>query len=290
MAKFPHLEPDVAAVAELDAAARIEFIQRDRFVETRQTEGIHAFLCGLVERPPSIRPRCMALVGDGGSGKSTILDRFIQANDGAQGSTQLVAYCVMPAAPYLAELKITVMSVLGLPMLAAGRRSLVGADDQIKRAVGEMRLRVLVLDEAQHIGNLPKVERAIAWDWLKWLSTTCRISVVVVGMPSIAEMVKADLQLRTRFRAYKLDNFAFGPALKQFLEASERSYPLRLASNLGSDGMQRRVLKESAAMDRVAGIKASVNQILEAAAVDAVLTGRERIDVSNLDAWRGPLR
>jgi hypothetical protein len=53
--------------------------------------------------------------------------------------------------------------------------------------------------------------------------------------------------------------------------------------------MQRAVLKESGLKQSIAGITQGIKQVLEHAAIAAIRTGVERIDISLLSAWQESL-
>src|SRR5579859_6797106 len=93
--RLEHLDEQTRELLGADPATRIRYIQRDRFIIYSPIDRVLDLMQGFVERPVSIRPPCLALVGDAGSGKSTLvreLERRYQ--DPQDPSTQRVVYFV----------------------------------------------------------------------------------------------------------------------------------------------------------------------------------------------------
>jgi hypothetical protein len=84
-------------------------------------------------------------------------------------------------------------------------------------------------------------------------------------------------QLLTRFTELAIPRFEAGMALGQFLLTLERSIPIRLASNLSAERMQRAILDETQAMQTLRGLIDGVVKVVQEAAVAAVCSGLERV-------------
>jgi hypothetical protein len=271
-----HLDRDAQRLASGPRDARIQYIQRDRFI-----------LEDFLNRPASIRPPCLALVGDAGSGKSTLVREFQRrSTDPADQGTQRVVYCVADAMPQLRVLQQALMSALHVPPPLSMHRQRWVADDLIQRALTERGTRVVVFDEAQHLLNLPRRDQAAHWDWIKWVSTANRVSVVCSGIPGFESIVREEGQLETRFRIAYLPRWSVGPVFAQFLNAFERSLPLKRPSGLAAPDMQQALLDESGVMQRISGITHGIKQVVEYAAIEAIRKGVEQITVDLLSAWR----
>ena len=218
----------------------------------------------------------LALVGDAGSGKSTLLAEFLRRHTPeADHVEQPVVYCVADAYPEVPVLQRALMTKLGVPPPLSIYRQRWVADDLIQRALAERGTRVVLVDEMKHVENLRRRDQVAHWDWMKWLSTANRVSVVGTGIPGFESRVLEDLQLETRFALAYLPRWVAGPLLGQFLAAFERSLPLRRPSALASLPMQRALLKES-----------EIKQGIEHAAIRAIENGSERITEDLLASWR----
>jgi hypothetical protein len=267
--------------------ARVQYIQRDRFILHSPLTVVLELLDDFVRRPVSIRPPCLALVGDAGSGKSTLVREFQRRHEMPEDpSTQRVVYCVADAYPELRILQQALMSALGVPTPLSIHRQRWVADDLIQRAIAARGTRVVIFDEAQHLLNLPRRDQAAHWDWIKWVSTANRVSVVCTGIPGFESIIKEEGQLETRFTIAQLPRWSAGPVFEQFLCAFERSLPLRRPSGLGTLEMQEALLAESGIKQRFPGITHGIKQVIEYAAIEAIWSKTERITPALLPTWR----
>ena len=284
---YSHVDLTTRRLMAASRRARVDYIQRDRFILHSPLTAVLAILEDFVRRPVSIRPPCLALVGDAGSGKSTIAREFQRRHSNPDDpGTRRVVYCVADAYPELRILQQALMSALDIPPPLSIHRQRWVADDLIQRAIAERATRVVIFDEAQHLLNLPRRDQAAHWDWIKWVSTANRVSIVCTGIPGFESIVREEGQLETRFTIAHLPRWTVGPVFEQFLGAFERSLPLRRPSGLGTVGMQEALLAESGVKQRLSGITHGIKQVIEYAAIEAIWQGTERITVEHLPAWR----
>jgi hypothetical protein len=285
--QYKHIDRPTQALMSASRPERVHYIQRDRFILHSPLTAVLEVLDDFVRRPTSIRPPCLALVGDAGSGKSTLVREFQRRHATPDDpSTQRVIYCVADAYPELRILQQALMSALDVPAPLSIHRQRWVADDLIQRALAARATRVVIFDEAQHLLNLPRREQAAHWDWIKWVSTANRVSVVCTGIPGFESIIREEGQLETRFTIAYLPRWTVGPVFEQFLGAFERSLPLKRPSGLGTLKMQQALLEESGVKQRLPGITHGIKQVIEYAAIQAIWTGTERISVDLLPAWR----
>jgi type II secretory pathway predicted ATPase ExeA len=285
--RYQHLDDEARELLDADESARIRYIQRDRFILYHPIETVLNLLEDFANRPVSIRPPCLALVGDAGSGKSTLVREFERRCQRPEDpGAQPVVYFVADAYPDIPVLQRALMSALDIPAPLSVHRQRWVADDLIQRSLAERATRLVIIDEAQHLMNLKVRDQARTWDWVKWISTANRVSVVCTGIAGFESMLREEGQLETRFTIAYLPRWTVGEMFSQFLTAFERSLPLRFASKLGSTEMQEALLKESALKERIPGITHGIKQIIEYAAIAAIGSKLEQITVPLLSSWR----
>jgi hypothetical protein len=286
-ARCAHLAAGTRAVVEDSESARIRYIQQDRFIPYGAALSILELLEGFVERPVSIRPPCLALVGDSGCGKSTLMEELERRSaDPAHPETRKVVVCTMDPLPELRVSQRALLSALGVPPTMSLYRPRVDGDDLIARSLQEWGTRLVVFDETLHMTNLRGRALSLQWDWIKWISTANRVSVVCTGIPGFEKTIQEESQLETRFTIMRLPRWSIGPAFAQFLTAFERSLPLRRPSGLGTSRMQEALLRESALQQHIAGVTQGIKQVIERAAIEAIRTGIERVTLPMLSCWR----
>jgi hypothetical protein len=287
---FDHLSRETQAFAQADDATRTDYIRRDRFIEHAGVQPVKARLLGLLSRPRTVRPQCMLLASESGSGKTALL-RHVQRlypDREVRGSGRIiraVVYCEVEPAPTLRAIQRGLLTELGAPDIRIKFDE--DRNDLIKRYLSEFATELVLFDEVQHLQAVGRRERALLLDWMKWVSTAGKASVVMsAGMSDGRRLIEHDAQLMTRFTEIAIPRFKLGVAFGQFLLTLERSIPLRLASGLAHESLQRLILDETEVMQTLRGLTDGVVKVVQEAAVAAVTSGAERIDPSLLGAWR----
>jgi hypothetical protein len=285
--KYSHLDASARALIEDTDEERIRYIQQDRFIPYGAVLTILELLEGFVNRPVSIRPPCLALVGDSGCGKSTLMEELERRHsDPANPTTRKVILCTMDPLPELRVSQRALLTALGVPPTLSLYRPRVDGDDLIGRSLQELGTRLVVFDETLHMANLRARSLTLQWDWIKWVSTANRVSVVCTGIPGFEQTIREEAQLETRFNIIRMPRWGIGPTFEQFLTSFGRSLPLRRPSGLGAVRMQEAILRESGIKQPIAGITQGIKQVIEHAAIEAIRTGVERVTLSLLSAWR----
>jgi hypothetical protein len=274
MNSLEHLDPKIRQVAELDAATRIRLISKDLFIEHEYSLYLTDVLDALLCEPRHGRMPCWLITGDAGMGRTAHLHRFGRRYPEHRrvDGTALVRPILMvntPPEPTRVTLEIALLEAFNAPTVTHGQRMDRGG--VIRRLMAAHEVRVLVLDEIQHICHSRVRERAVLLDTIKAFSTTCKINVICAGTPTVAREFKADAQLERRFSMTQFERWRVGPSLQQFLATFERARPLRLPSRLAEPTMMRAVLEEAG------GVTHKIMECLNAAAIVAVNEGIERI-------------
>jgi len=285
--RYAHLNEQARKLIDAPIEERIQFIQKDRFIPYQAVANILDMLEDFVKRPPSIRPPCLALVGDSGCGKSTLMEEMTHRHTHPeQPSTRKVIYCTLDPLPELRVSQQALLTALGVPPTLALRRPRIDGDDLIARALRELGTRLVIFDETLHLNNLNRRTQVLQWDWVKWVSTANRVSVVCTGTPGFEQTIRQEAQLETRFNIMRIPRWSVGATFQQFLTSYEQSLPLRRPSGLGTLPMQEALLEESGIKQQIPGITQGIKQVLEHAAIESIRRGSERITVPLLSAWR----
>jgi GTPase SAR1 family protein len=285
--RYLHLTQEAEKLLDGSDLQRIRYIQRDRFIPYRAINSVIDLMTDFVERPPSIRPPCLALVGDSGCGKTTLMEEFVRRYENPlEPSVQKVIYCTLDPLPELGVSQQALLTALGVPVTLSASRPRIVADDLIGRALRQLQTRLVIFDETLHLHNLRNRQLRLQWDWIKWVSTANRVSLACTGIPGFEQFIRDEAQLQTRFSIMTIPRWTPGPAFSQFLTSFEQSLPLKRQSGLGSNEMQLALLKESGLKQTIAGITQGIKQVLEDAAIKAIRTGVERIDIPLPSAWQ----
>jgi len=148
-----------------------------------------------VERPA----RTYLLVGDSGAGKSTILKRFWKRHAAVSEEFRErmdVVYSEVPAAATRPGTMRAILTALGVEVNS--RATEADLTRILVHHLREMGVRVLVLDEAQHLVDSQTGRFAYATaDWFKSLANS-GIALVIAGLPEAALAYDQNVQLERR--------------------------------------------------------------------------------------------
>lgn len=150
-------------------------------------------------------PASAMLVGEPGSGKTTICKHIVQQfgpgyvvqNDHGITSTVPAFYCGVPAGVSVKSLSVHMLTKLGCHELRGDSISLM---ERLSQLLITCETKVIMLDEFHHL-LLRGAERtrAVVCDWIKTLMNETLIPIVLVGMPECETIVDDHPQLSRRY-------------------------------------------------------------------------------------------
>lgn len=277
---YDHLLPAYREQAGWPDDARIDWIQRDRWVSLPQSEAALKQLEALLAYPQRGRMPCLLLFGSTGMGKSEILSRFVERHvssyDKRGGLTTMpVVSLQMPPQPTEQEFYIELMLALNyaefdhLPLRAL--RILA------RQALGDFGARLLILDEIDKmLAGSPRQQRVFL-NTIRFLTNALRIPIVCAGTEDARIAVLTDPNLADRFGAFELVPWRNDRALRQLMASFAGLLPLRKPSELDTQNVRRRVI------ELTGGVTGRIFRLMEALATAAIRGGREMIDLASFD-------
>lgn len=144
---------------------------------------------------------CMMIIGDTGVGKSTLVREYANANqatrleteDGFSTHTPVLLVSLKGQSQSLGAAQ-TILKKLLRVQSTAGRLSNI--TDRIETQMQRQGVELLILDEFQHLAEAgAEKTRSQTADWIKGLAKETRVPIVLVGVPSLAEVIAANTQL-----------------------------------------------------------------------------------------------
>ena len=282
-----HLNEQVAQYLDLPLAKRIERIRSPRWIGYTRTKNILAKLEDLYSYPRSHRMPNLLIIGDTNNGKTMLVQQFHarhEPDDNLEGESAIVPvlYVQAPPVPDEGRFYEAILDLLFAPYRPSDRVSKKQsvAITLLKR-VG---LRVLMIDEIQHIlaGSTNK-QRAFL-NVIKYLGNELQVPIVGIGTQDAYRAIQSDPQLANRFEPVALPRWEPGEEYLRLLMSFERMIPLREPSKLHSQALAARLLSMSE------GLIGELSRILVTAAVRAAESGKEHIDTKLLDniGWTPP--
>ena len=231
-------------------------------------------LSGVTAEPP-----CLAIVGESGMGKTTIMNKFASLHPRKihkEGEEIPVLLASVPSKPTVKALVEALLYELGDPLYMRG-----SAEEKTTRLIHltkSCRVRLILLDEFQHF--VDSANRNVAHevaDWLKRTIDKARVAVVVFGLERCTEVFKANKQLRGRFSArvllkpYDWNDRDSRTAYRAFLKAVEKQLPVPVSPRLSSLDLAYRFHYASAGHIR------PTMKVIRGAVQEAVETGQKQL-------------
>jgi hypothetical protein len=290
MPDFAHLPTELRPMAALDAEERIAHIRAERWIPYPTATRLLGILQEVFDQPPRERMENLLLLGESGMGKTMLIRKFERANaatfDAVVGvGRRPVVVVLMPPQPVEGEFFERVLAAVDAPLAVhwmGGRPArLRAAASQVLRELGT---RVLVIDEINSVLAGTGRQQRLFLQLLRFLSNDLQLAFVCVGVPEARHVLLSDSQLRSRFSDEELPRWAPGEELRAFITRLVWSLPLRERSPVDSPKLR------SLLLERTGGITLAICKAFERAAVAAVRSGREKVDLESFadpEIWHG---
>jgi type II secretory pathway predicted ATPase ExeA len=280
---FDHLAPECREDACLSPEERIRRIQAERWIGYPRAEIVLKRLDELLHYPQRDRMPCLLLYAATGMGKTKILRKFrrehppiFDAKTGIQ-RVQVVAL-QMPPEPDEKSFYTQLLSSVSAPV-----RSSMNVH-QMRHVVRDLLnfigTRMIIVDEVHALLASTYRQQRILLNTLRYLANELRLPLICAGTADAKIALTTDEQLADRFEAYDLPPWQNDEAFLRLLVSFQSVFPLRRSSDLTSPA-SRRVL-----LDRTQGVTVRIVRLLETLAVDAIRSGKEKIDGDSLNDLR----
>jgi hypothetical protein len=277
-ADFAHLDPPYRRYAALPDQERIQWVKADRWVGFDQAQAALDRLNALLDYPARDRMPCLLIYGDTGMGKTKIIRKFERAHPPtfcqATGVTRRpVVVAQIPPEPVERDLYRELLASLKAPALAGG--TLAREKDVCRSLLRTVEARMIVLDEVNGMLAGTFRQQRIFLNALRFLANDLKAPLVCAGTDLARQALLTDAQLAERFEAFHLDRWKNDRAFARLLKSLAAILPLRRASDLESAEVCARI------QTLTAGVTARIFRLIETAAEQAILSGRERLDIQS---------
>ena len=274
-----HLLPPHQAIAVRDNRERIEWIRHDRWINHTRAEMVLTRLAELLTYPARSRMPSLLIFGAPGMGKTKIIEKFLRecppAYDEQTGMTQSpIAATQMPPAPNEKEFYEGLLVSLGSVMPYAVPVNHLR--HRFRVLARQMSVRMLIIDEIHTMLAGSFREQRVFLNSIRLLANDLKLPLVCVGTHEAKQALMTDTQLADRFAAIELPPWRDDVAFGQLLASFGSILPLRLPSKLRETDVRRRIL---ALTD---GITVRIFRLVEIAAIRAIESGKECIDLDSL--------
>ena len=277
-----HLLPEHQPEALRSNEERIRSIRVDRWISYPRADLILRRMGELVSYPPHDRMPALLLYGATGMGKTKILRKFMRDHppsfDNTVGITRMqIVSMQMPPEPEERSFWTELLDALGSP-INYGHTAL-----QMRRTARDLLrfvdAKVLIIDELHALLAGTHRQQEILLNTLRLLASDLKLPLILAGTTDAKRALMTDRQLADRFEAIELppwrNDDAYGRLLASFLAV----LPLRRRSELVVPTVRKALLEHTQ------GITVRIVRAIESLAIEAIRSGRERIDQESLTSF-----
>ncbi len=254
--------------------ARVAKLRGGLWIHYTRAEQILSKLEDLYTAPRTHRMPSLLLVGETNNGKTMIARRFHERHRpnvhlDQQGSSVPVLMLQAPPVPDESRFYNAILTELYAPFRSSSRvdqRQL-----QVQQMLEAVGVRVLIIDEIQHVlaGTAAKQRQFL--NVLKYLSNELMVSIVGVGTRDAFNAIHADPQLANRFEPALLPRWQMNEEYLRLLASLEAKIHLDKPSMLTDVALATRILALSE------GTIGEICELLRLAGLHAIRTGAEQI-------------
>lgn len=282
--RYPHLGKAALKQIELPDDQRILAIKEGPWIPYPRAKQILDRMEELLEYPRIDRMPHMMIIGASNNGKTKILRHFEEKhkpdkNPGGEYSIIPVVLIEAPPKPDLGDFYDRILTAIWQPYSIRAKDP--DKAREIKKVCHNIQLKLLMVDEIQHINAGAPGKQLEFRNGLKSLGNELKISIIGAGVEEAFNTFNTDPQLSNRFEPeflpkWKLDN-EFGDLLASF----ERQLPLKKPSNLRADpALAQKVLWMGE------GILGEIHEVLKRAATQAIKEKTEQITLEIIEKIR----
>jgi hypothetical protein len=278
-----HLHPRLRTFVQLPAIDRVARMKSTMWIGYGRANHILATLSDLITSEP-LPLNNLLIIGPPKNGKTMILKKFQRhhltrprsMSEGRIVPAVPVLAIRMPVSPSVARLQNTLLAALEAPVGLNGRldqrEALVLS---LMRAVG---VRMLAVDDLDNLLiSSGRRQREIVTMVLR-LGHQLAIPVIGLGTKNVYAALWSDHQLNASFQLEILPAWIDDSEFARLLMSFESMLPLREPSGLTSTPVRELVI------ELTKGLIGEIAILLSNAATEALLAGRERIDVASIEA------
>ncbi|MEQ9117192.1 TniB family NTP-binding protein [Fulvivirga sp.] len=275
------LNDEISKLLNRSDDERINFILKDHWIGYPTAHEILAKFEFLLNHPRINRMPSILLVGETNNGKTVLLSKLVNNNKPfiAKNEDQLIApilYVQSPPVPDEKRFYNAILECTYTPYRINDK--LDKRLHQVVTVLKRLDVKVLIIDEIQHVLGGSMSKRISFLNVIKYLSNELRISIIGAGTKDAFHAISTDAQLTNRFEPLVLPKWNFDKNYLRLLTSYESLLPLKQASNLA----QNRKLAEKILL-LSEGTIGEVVSIVKRAAVKCIENKKEFIDEKIID-------
>ncbi len=275
-----HLNPETRLIIDKSIEEKTNYLFKDKWIGYPNSKLILDKMEELVNLPVINRMPNLLLIGDTNNGKSAILNRFLakfpkHIDPKREVVTRPVFYIQAPPVPDESRFYNIILEESFVPHKKhdrVDRKQLL-----VLNVLKTLNVKVLVIDEVQHILTGTINKQRVFLNVLKYLSNELKISIIGAGTKEAYYAINADPQLGNRFQLSVLPKWNLNEDYLRLLATFEQMLPLREHSNLTEPLMASKILALSQ------GTIGEISTLLKEATKMALQSNMEHISLKIID-------
>jgi hypothetical protein len=274
-----HLSKETAKIALMSDTERMNRILAYKWIGYTRAREIQATMDYLMLHPKIHRMPNLLLVSRSGNGKTQLLQRFFDAHKPEITSTGdhriiPVIYVQAPPRPEEKAFYVNILEALNAPYNV--RNNVYVLRQQSISILKNVETKILILDEIHHVLAGSHLSQRAFLNEIKYLANELQIVIIAAGIKDALVAINTDNQLANRFEPAILPKWTMDEEYLRLLSSFEAILPLREPSDLATEELAMKILSLSG------GTIGEISAVLKKAALEAIKTRKERIDLSLL--------
>jgi hypothetical protein len=261
-------------------ALRIEFIQKDGWIGYDQAVKILERVADMIDRPRNSRMHSLLIIGSTDNGKTSIRKRVEELYKRHPDDKGRVIWPVvsiqMPPNP--TELSFITAIIKGMIQPAFYTKPHLALEEAIE-LLRIHKVRLLIIDEVQHIIRLTPTRQRIIMDLIKFISNEAELPFLAFGTEEATNIFSYDRQLKNRFKIKELPRWDENNFLRlmfsfmSILPLKKRTLLTTDSSNPDPEDLEL----ADAILDKTNGTIGEISLVIRCAAIVAIQNKTERI-------------
>ncbi|WP_460114579.1 TniB family NTP-binding protein [Pseudomonas sp. H3_G03] len=272
MSNYDHILPEKRFQLDLGDRDRLKICKKDIWIPTKRLDPLFETIEYVLMSEDQIQAPGMLIYGAGGYGKSAIIQRLEQMY--AVGDQRIKAIGVGEDLDN-SKLRDLICDAFGIKL--SNSRNSRERTARLLHILQTEHFCALLIDELHDTGFKTISQQTNSLSLMKHLAgRPLFLCLICFGDARAKEVLEKDDQISRRYIYWPLELWKDDTDYCDFLATYETHLPLRLPSELAGKVLRKRILKHSH------GNMDNIVKILKACSMDAIISGRERIEIEQI--------